>query len=146
MTTTLVDGSLHFELADPNERFEIRFGMLPQCLSETCNGAMTGFIHGEFWLKKTLYRQWMECTCSKCARTDQELIEVYDEPSKHYALLNYITIHDTTLDTTYQLPGFGASIAGLIQGAQMDGFDPGILMQETINAMMKKQRRLHLEA
>lgn len=146
MTTTFDGTNIHMELADPEELFEVRSGTIFRCLDPDCGGSIAGEIHGEFWLVRTLYRQWMNCTCSKCDRTNPELIEVYDQPSQHYALFDYMTIHDTTLDVTYRLPGFGASIAGLIQGSQKDGVDPGILMQETINKLMKRQRRLHLEA
>ena len=147
MTTTMQGTQLHFELADPSELFEVRPGTIFCCVDPDCDGSIAGEIHGEFWLAQTtLYRQWMNCSCETCGRTWTELIEAYDQPSQHYVLQDHITIGDDRLKGVHRLPGFGASIAGLIQGSQKDGVDPGILMQETINMLMKRSRRRYLEA
>lgn len=145
MTSQWVDGKVAIELSNPNELFEISRGQMARCIDESCRGRMGGEIHGEFWLHRTLYRQWMNCTCSTCNRTAAEVIEVYDEGSQTYLVQNFITIYDTTFGHTYKWPGFTQSIAPLIQAAQKDGYDPGILMQEMINTMMKLSRRQRLE-
>lgn len=145
MTSTLTGNKMHIELSDPSELFEISEGKMARCIDRTCGGRMAGEIHGEFWLKRTLYRQWMNCCCSTCHRTAKEVIEVYDEASETYLIQNFITIYDTTLGYTYKWPGFTQSITPLIQAAQKDGYDPGILMQEMVNKMMKIARRNYLE-
>lgn len=146
--TTMTDGKqIHMELSDPNELFEVRSGTIFCCVDSECEGSIAGEIHGEFWLAQTtLYRQWMNCSCETCDRQWIELIEVYDEPSQRYVLQDHITIRDDRLEGIHRLPGFGASIAGLIQGSQKDGIDPGVIMQETINALMHRSRRRYLEA
>ena len=146
MTTTIVDGVFNFELLDPSEPFKVRFGLLPHCVDPDCDGQMMGDIHGEFWLKRILYRQWMDCTCSQCEHREKELIEVYDEVHQRYVLQNQITIYDDRLKGTHRLPGFGQSIAPLIQAAQEDGVDPAGVMQDVVNALMHRSRRQYLEA